>query len=294
MKITQIVVYGANGWLGRSTVEAILKIMPEIFSGKILLIGSKTAKIQISGRDFEIVDPVFGEACIKNGAIFINCAFLRRESIKSIGESEFTKRNLEIMALPNRVLKKAALFCFVNLSSGAAAGVDQYSNTSHVDAYSILKRKSEIDFDEATRRFGTNFINCRIYSVSGCYLNEFANLALSAFISQALKGDHIRVNSPHSKRTYIDGVDLMTLILNLAIQGKNLKFDSGGTLISMRDLAESVSKVVGHVDMDIRVGFDVERSYYGDYEDFNRIAANNNQNLLNMNDQIANTVVAFK
>ncbi len=291
--ITQLVVYGANGWLGRSTVEAILKIVPEILSEKILLIGSKTAEIQISGRHFEILDPILGEAHIKNGAVFINCAFLRREFIKRIGESEFTARNLEIMALPTRALRKAELSSFVNLSSGAAALVDQNSNESSVDAYSILKRRSEIDFGQEAKKVGTNFINCRIYSVSGFYINEFENLALSAFISQALKDDHIRVNSPHSKRTYIDGVDLMIVILNLAMQGKSLNFDSGGTLISILDLAETVNKVVGQVNMNISVGFDAENSYYGDYEGFNRIATSMKHNLLSIEDQIANTIKAF-
>ncbi len=196
--------------------------------------------------------------------------------------------------LPTRVLRKAELSSFVNLSSGAAALVDQNSNKSPVDAYSILKRISEIDFEQETKKVGTNFINCRIYSVSGCYLNEFENLALSDFISQALKGDHIRVNSPQSKRTYIDGVDLMTVIVNLAMQGKNLSFDSGGILISILDLAETVTKLVGQVNMEVSVGFEAENSYYGDYKGFNRIAASVNQNLLSIDDQISNTVKAFK
>jgi nucleoside-diphosphate-sugar epimerase len=198
------------------------------------------------------------------------------------------------MALPTRALRKGELFSFVNLSSGAAALTDQNSNKLPIDAYSILKRRSELDFEQETKKVGTNFINCRIYSLSGCYLNEFENLALSAFISQALKGDHIRVNSPQSMRTYIDGVDLMSVVLNLAMQGKSLNFDSGGTLISILDLAETVNKVVGQVNMDISVGFDAENLYYGDYEDFNRIAASINQNILSIEDQIANTIKAFK
>jgi nucleoside-diphosphate-sugar epimerase len=268
--------------------------MPEIFSEEILLIGSKTGSIQISGRHFQILDPILGEANIKKGAIFINCAFLRREYIKQIGESKFTQRNLEIMALPTRALRKADLFCFVNLSSGAAALVDRNSNKSQVDAYSILKRRSEIDFQNESSKVGTNFINCRVYSVSGCYINEFENLALSSFISQALRGNHIHVNSPHSKRAYVDGVDLMAVILCLALQGESLNFDSGGTLISMRDLAETVNKIIGHVDIDVSIGFDAENSYYGDYKAFNSIATSLNQNLLNIEDQIGNTVQAFK
>ena len=293
-ELTQIVVYGANGWLGRSTIEAILAIVPKIHPEKILLIGSKFSEIHVGGKDFEIFDPILGEARIKNGAIFINCAFLRSEFIKRCGESGFIALNLEIMALPARALRNSALFSFVNLSSGAAASVDKNSNNSTVNAYSILKRRSEIDFKQESKKFGTNFINCRIYSVSGRYLNEFENLALSAFISRALKGDPIHVNSPYSKRTYIDGVDLMTIILNLAIQGENVSFDSGGTLISMLNLAETVNKVVGQVNMDVSVGIDGESSYFGDYEGFNRMAASINHNLLSIEDQIATTINAFK
>jgi nucleoside-diphosphate-sugar epimerase len=293
-ELTQIVVYGANGWLGRSTVEAIMAIAPKIHPEKILLIGSKFSEIHIRGKDFEILDPILGEARIKNGAIFVNCAFLRSEFIKRCGESGFIARNLEIMALPARALRNSALFSFVNLSSGTAALADQNSNKSPIDAYSILKRKSELDFEQETKKVGTNFINCRIYSVSGRYLNEFENLALSAFISRALKGDPIRVNSPHSMRTYIDGVDLMTLVLNLAIHGESVSFDSGGTLISMLNLAETVNKVVGQVNMDVSVGIDGESSYFGDYEGFNRMAASINHNLLSIEDQIANTINAFK
>jgi hypothetical protein len=78
------------------------------------------------------------------------------------------------------------------------------------------------------------------------------------------------------------------------MQGKNLNFDSGGTLISLLDLAETVNKVIGQVNMDISVGFDAENSYYGDYEGFNRIAASINQDLLSIEDQIVNTIKAFK
>ncbi len=267
--------------------------MPKIHPKKVLLIGSKSGEIQISGKDFEILDPILGESRIKSGAIFINCAFLRREYIKRYGESEFTARNLQIMALPARALRNAALFSFVNLSSGAAALVEENSNKSPVNAYSILKRRSEIDFEQESKKVGTNFINCRIYSVSGRYLNEFENLALSAFISRALKGDNIHVDSPHSKRTYIDGVDLMTVILNLAMQGGNVNFDSGGTLISMRDLAETVKKVTGQVNMDVSVGIDAENSYFGDYEGFNFLAAGMNRDILGIEDQIMNTIEAF-
>ena len=238
------------------------------------------------------MDPVLGEACIKKDAIFINCAFLRREFINKVGEAQFIDRNLEIMALPTRVIRNAGLFSFVNLSSGAAASVGHNSKNSAIDSYSVLKRRSEIEFDEECGKVGTHFINCRIYSISGRYLNEFENLALSAFISHAIEGKEIRVNSPLSKRTYIDGVNLMAVVLRLAMKGESMNFDSGGTLISMLDLAQTVSKVAGQGE-EVSAGVDPESSYFGDYESFNLLAAGLNQSLLGMEFQITNTIKAF-
>ena len=288
----QLVVYGANGWLGRSTVEAILTITPEIRLEKILLIGSKIGRIQIQGKDFEILDPVLGETRIKKGAIFIHCAFLRREFVNRLGEQEFIKRNLEIMALPTRTIRHKELFSFVNLSSGAASAVDQNSQDSLIDAYSVLKRRSETEFEHECAKAGSHFINCRIYSISGRYLNEFENLALSAFVSRAIEGKEIHVNSPLSKRTYIDGVNLMSVILHLAIVGESLNFDSGGILVSMLDLAQTVSEVAGNGE-EIIAGADPENSYFGDYESFNLLASGLNQRLLGMEEQIAYTIKAF-
>jgi hypothetical protein len=43
----------------------------------------------------------------------------------------------------------------------------------------------------------------------------------------------------------------------------------------------------------VSVGTDPEVSYFGDYESFNDIAAGINQNLLNIENQIINTIKAF-
>ncbi len=267
--------------------------MPEVLPERVLLIGSKSGELIILGQKFEILDPKLGESRIEKGAIFINCAFLRREFINKLGKQEFSRKNLEIMALPTRAIRNIGLFNFVNLSSGVAALVDQNPNKSLVDAYSVSKRRSEIEFEQESKSVGSNFINCRIYSISGSHLNEFENLALSTFISRALKNQQIHVNSPLSKRTYIDGVNLMAVILRLAIQGESKNFDSGGTLISILDLAETIKEVAGQTMVEVSVGTDPEVSYFGDYESFNRIAEGIDQNLLSIKNQITNTIKAF-
>ena len=84
----------------------------------------------------------------------------------------------------------------------------------------------------------------------------------------------------------------MSVILRLAIKGESMSFDSGGSLVSMLDLAQTVSKVAGHAE-EVSAGIDPESSYFGDYESFNLLAAGLNLSLLGMEEQIANTIKAF-
>jgi hypothetical protein len=179
----------------------------------------------------------------------------------------------------------------IDLFEGLYQGLHQDDTQEHdISPTSIVNYTV---FEQVCKLVGSNFINCRIYSISGSHLNEFENLALSSFISRALKSQQIHVNSPLSKRTYVDGVNLMAVILRLAIQGESKNFDSGGTLISILGLAETIKEVAGKTKVEVSVGTDPEVSYFGDYESFNRIAADLNQNLLNIENQIVNTIKAF-
>jgi hypothetical protein len=43
----QVVVYGANGWVGRSAIDLISSLSPKNAKEKLLLIGSKNATLKI-------------------------------------------------------------------------------------------------------------------------------------------------------------------------------------------------------------------------------------------------------
>jgi hypothetical protein len=76
--LNQVVIYGANGWLGRSAIAATFDLFPDLSSNSILLLGSKNSNVTIRGKNLEIKEALSGLHLIKENSIFVNCAFLRR------------------------------------------------------------------------------------------------------------------------------------------------------------------------------------------------------------------------
>lgn len=290
----QVVIYGANGWLGRSAIAATIDLFPDLSLNSILLLGSRSSKITIRGKNLEIKESLSGINLINEDSIFINCAFLRREQLAKLGEEEYVKQNLRIMELPALVLRKHRIFSLVNLSSGVAGLVQGGVNSSSQDIYAALKRRYEIELAHETSLAGTNFLNCRVFSVSGSYLNEFENLALSLFIAHALKSEPIYVRSPESIRSYIDGVNLMTILLKLAINGETGNYDSGGICVTMKELAETVLRIIDSRKSELIIGEEKGKSYFGDFKNFNDLSNQLGVTILDLDDQVRHTLMAFR
>lgn len=289
----QVVIYGANGWMGRSALDFISSGAPKIKKEKILLIGSKTGILKINNSKFEVFDPNTGFTSIRKNAIFFNAAFLRREFLQKITPFEYIKKNEEIIALAKSAIKNKNLFSFINLSSGAARDLDQDSKPKVTDEYSKLKRQLESEYSQGCIQYETPIVNCRIFNLSGKYLNEFENLALSSFIKQARNHNRIKVNSPSTKRTFIDATSLAGTLLTVANQGESASFDSGGILVTMLELAQNVVKVIGNNQCTILAGRDESSDYIGKYNEFNFLAESLGQSPLGIEDQILNTLAAF-
>ena len=290
---SQFVIYGANGWMGRSAVEFLSLVVPEIAKERLLLIGSRPSELVINGKTFKILDPAAGFSCIEENSIFLNSAFLRREALLTVPAEEYVKKNREISAFAMRILKEKKLFSFINLSSGAARTMDVEPNRKTADEYAAMKKDLEVEFAELGRKHKTSIVNCRIYSLSGRHLNEFENLALSSFIKQAQGSNQIEVKSPTTKRTYLDATNLAAILFNIACKGDDANFDSGGALVTMSELARNVANALGKKDCEILCGDDQSPDYFGDYESFNDLATELGVEMFGIQEQILRTIEAF-
>ena len=290
---SQFVIYGANGWMGRSAVEFLSSIDPVIAEKRLLLIGSRPSELVINGSTFKILDPISGFSAIEENSIFLNSAFLRREALLTVPGTEYVRKNREISSFAMRILKEKELFSFINLSSGAARSMDVESNLKTADEYAAMKKDLEVEFSELGRKHKTPIVNCRIYSLSGRHLNEFENLALSSFIKQAQGRNQIEVKSPNTKRTYLDSTNLAAILFNVACQGDDANFDSGGTLVTMSELARNVAIALDKKDCEIICAADKSPDYFGDYESFNELATELGVEMFGIQEQILRTLETF-
>jgi nucleoside-diphosphate-sugar epimerase len=239
------------------------------------------------------LDPGTGFASIEENSVFLNSAFLRREALLTVPREEYVRKNREISAFAMRTLEEKKLFSFINLSSGAARNMDVVSNLKAVDEYSRMKKALEVEFSELARKNTTSFVNCRIYSLSGRHLNEFENLALSSFIRQAQDNNQIEVKSPNTMRTYIDATNLAEILFRIACEGDDANVDSGGTLVSMSELARNVANALENKDIEVILGDDQSPDYFGDYESFNKLATELGLEISSVQDQMLRTLEAF-
>lgn len=289
----QVVIYGANGWMGRSAFEFISSQNPSNLNSRVLLIGSRSSKLILDKVEQEVFAPTQGFAAIREGAIFFNAAFHRREFLQSMSLSEYVRQNHEIASLAKRAIETKNLKSFVNLSSGAARELDSDSTKKNSDAYTVMKKSFEMDYEALCNHYGTTLVNCRIFSISGKHINEFKNLALSNFIHQSQTKRRILVNSPSTLRTFVDSVDLAGVLLTLGCQDVSLKFDSGGQLIDMLNLAKRINHVVNNSEANTILGHDRNPDYFGRYLEFNSIMTELGFPLKGIDDQIKNTLRAF-
>lgn len=294
MKGQQIVIYGANGWLGRSAISTLVKNHELFHIDDLLLIGSRESRVNIGGVDFEIISQTQSLDLIKKDCIFFNAAFLRRERLHHISLDDFEHLNNAISIFAENIVASGKVMSFINLSSGAAAAMDQKHKNKYSDIYAYLKHYWEERFEKICKGNDARFINCRIFSITGIYLNEFNNLAISSFIGNALKRQTIKVRSPKTLRSYVDAEELCTLLLKLSLSKSDFRIDSGGELVSLKELAEFVGEVIYGEPLELLFGDETSPNYFGNYSEFNSLAKEYDVSLSDIKLQVKKTCLAFR
>lgn len=290
---SQYIIYGANGWLGRSALKSIIDNCSNLDSSKVLLIGSRASSIEIEGQSFRILAQAEAFQSIKENGCFYNAAFLRKEKLVALGVKEYVDENNSISNYAERVISSKKLLSFINVSSGAASAFDVDKKSIDVEPYGYLKKHWEDRYANVCQENQTQSINCRVYSVSGQYINEFKNLALTNFISQAKDKKKIKVKSPATLRTFIDAVDLAQVLYKLIYEKSNFNIDSGGQLVSLSELAISVANAQSLSIDNVKEGSERSLNYFGDYETFNSLANRLHVEIKNLDSQIQETLKAY-
>ena len=290
----QIVVYGAKGWFGRSAIHVLIEESPDIKEDQILLVGSRSETSEAANLPRKVYSSSEAAQHIKSNILFVNSAYIRREKLNSMSEREYEGKNREIMEFGTGLLHDGKVKTFLNLSSGVASQGNNQILEEVIDSYARCKIRDENLLTSISASAKVDLINCRIFSMSGRYINEFENLALSSFINQANNQvQEILVKSPSTLRSYVDSIDLARVLLKLASTGGSHSLDSGGTLTTLDDLASSVASGIPGACVRTPKEFEKSPDYYGNYSYFNELALQLGVELLDLSGQIAETKKAF-
>lgn len=300
IKSKQILITGASGWLGRETIAKLQPVLLNDFAQQVTLAGSREATITVNGMVHSIKN-LRDLKAEKPWDIVIHLAFLTQDKVKLFGVAEYSQLNRQLSMFVYNLCRESNSKFILVASSGAADPevLSNYSDPAK-KLYGELKRESEDLFMKLHLENGRTVEICRIWSITGAHIQEPQKYAIGNFISQAKSGGVIEIESSKLvTRAYIDGGQLMEVLLLNLLNGKSEILNSGGFAVSLQELAKLVLSELnpsGHLIIpEICTPLDTDL-YVPDVSYFNNLSRELGTTLSSVRDQIQITASsnAFK
>ncbi|MFM9898052.1 NAD-dependent epimerase/dehydratase family protein [Sphingorhabdus sp.] len=271
----RIVVVGAGGWVGRGLLRSLHSALGvDAFSERVSAFGSSSRMIDLGDAISIAQRPLDELACLhpQPTALF-HLAFLTKDKVAFMDRDEYRETN---RALSSNVLEALSAIGADRLfvaSSGAAAFADDPSAGEDLRIYGTLKREDENRFVAwAEADTGRRAVVTRIYNLTGPFINKHEAYALASFIIDALAGRPIFVRAPMQVvRSYVAIRELVSLVLCqlLGSDGAPVcRYDSGGEVLELREVAAEVARVLGGTVVRAPITESVHNIYTGDAETY--------------------------
>ena len=283
---SRVLVLGPTGWFGRTALELSFPS-----SAAFYLVGSRPGDVQVGEKTLSVHEWNEREVERFSPDLVLDFAYLTRNWISELGVSEYRARN-EVLA--ERLVRAATLRsvkAVLTISSGAAVQPE-------LDPYGEGKRKIELALRDALRSSNTNLGLLRAWSVSGGFVREPDQYALSSFIRQGLSSGNIRVSSDRMVyRRYCAVEELLAVGLHLAHRHSRSLLDSGGEKLEMFQIAQKVAEqipgakvILEHPTRDSQEPDD----YSSDNESWVKGLREAHLNPMSLEEQIANVTHALR
>jgi len=245
------VVTGANGWLGKATLEMLHQALGASFAKRVTALGSRRAQISFAdGQAFPVHALEEWQLSLQQPTLVFHYAFLTKDKVDSISVEEYAARNEAIGSAVRSWIAAGNVRGVVLPSSGAVYDyLHAKSRDSAAVLYGQLKYNDEAAFGAACEASRTGLIIPRVFNLSGPYINKFDSYALASFIFQILSGQPvtIRARRPVLRSYYFIG-DLVELCLQLLLKQTTATtecFDvAGEEIIEVGELAQRVAEVL--------------------------------------------------
>lgn len=267
----RILVIGAGGWIGRSLLALLWECLgSDEFSRRVVAFGSSSRPVSLSSTLAVAQRPLEHLAELeKKPSLAFHLAFLTKDKVAGMDRDRYIEANRSLSERVLAGLNTAGVDRLFLASSGAAAFADDAQAATDLRLYGQLKREDEERF-AGWAAAGGRLMTCRIYAVSGPYVNKAETYALANFILAAMAGGPVVVKAPRRVvRSYVAVREILAAAMAVLLDADAAPVtfvDSGGTPMELGDVATIVADVFGtevvraaitEPDSNIYVGNDV-------------------------------------
>lgn len=268
----RIAIVGARGWIGRTLVELIGEALSEAAADRIVCFGSHAAEIALnSGMRLRQAPLEALGALDHRPSLLFHLAFLTKDKAPDMSADAYRRANQLISDSVAAALDPIGVDRLFVASSGAAAFADDPAAAPDLRLYGALKRDDEHRFAAwATRAPETRRAAiCRLYSVSGPFINKPDRYALADLILRALSGGPVGATAPREMwRSYVAVKEVLALALAMLLTHRGEaapRFDSGGEEIELGALAALVGAELGAPVVPRPIADPAANHYCGDH-----------------------------
>jgi len=294
-----VIVSGANGWLGRSSIWSISQIQESNSIYAVTRNKENSIKQDLKIKSLDYNDVLFENFSVDG---FIHLPFITRDKVGIENDNDYISENLKLISWALEVIKKHKPKWIISISSGAVyKNGDNTSNELELNVeknpYGFLKNIEETLIKTEAEKINSNYVCARLWGATGEDIQNYKPYAIGDFISSAIKSNAINVKSTSNiKRNFVDTRQLMTILINEAMAGNNLTIDSYGNEISIRDLAQKVGSQFEGCSVNMPEHYQIQESdnYVPLKDDFLKLYPKWGIDKLNIDEQISITIKGIK
>jgi nucleoside-diphosphate-sugar epimerase len=292
----RILVLGARGWIGRCLLAMLHAALGEQqFAMRVRCFGSARGRVNLGGGRSVRQAPLPTLARLRAApSMAFHLAFLTKDKVAGMPEADYVEINRRLSADVARGIVAAGVDRLFLASSGAAGFANDSTAAADLRLYGQLKREDEQRFaDWAITEPERRLLSCRIFALSGPYINKPSTYALGSFIRAGLKGGPVVVTAPFPVvRSYVAVTDVLAAALAelLAANGPPvIEIDTGGTAMELGEVGAAVARHLGVAvqRMPLRAG--VASVYAGNDVVWQAFLARHAITGQSLDEQIANT-----
>jgi nucleoside-diphosphate-sugar epimerase len=237
----RVLVLGAGGWFGRTTIGLLSRSYPE-WSILPITRTPRTALISGVATHLRGWNPV--QVADFAPTTVLNFAFLTKDRVNDLGRERFIDENKRLTSRFLEVVRGPSVRRALTVSSGAAVDPAGAAPDIHQNPYGNLKHAEERAAKDAATQTDTSLVIARAWSVSGGLVGRPHAYAFSDLIMQAAAGQ-IQVRAGHDVwRRYVAVDELVQVSLQRLLQDWSGTIDSGGPLVEIGALARRVVELV--------------------------------------------------